>query len=93
MKAAKTRKKQGGIPISKKRCNRALYDAKQQAQSEYIGDIDVNNDENKMFKMARAIKGTYKDVTNKCVRDDKGNLTLSDEGKLHAWRLLETLKF
>ena len=46
-----------------------------------------------MLKMALAIKGTYKDVTNKGVRDDKGNLTLSDEGKLHAWRLLETLKF
>ena len=22
----------------------------------------------------------------KCVRDDKGNLTLSDEAKLHAWK-------
>ena len=31
--------------------------------------------------------GESKDVTGeKCLRDDKGNLTLSDEPKLHAWK-------
>ena len=37
--------------------------------------------------MARAIKDTNKDVTGeKCVHDDKGYLTISDEAKLHAWK-------
>ena len=37
--------------------------------------------------MAQAIKDTNKDVTGeKCLRDDKGNLTISDEAKLHAWK-------
>ena len=40
--------------------------------------------------MARAIKGTNKNTTReKCVRGDKGNLTISDEAKL---TLPETLK-
>ena len=35
------------------------------------------NDQNKIFK----------DWTGeKCVRDDKGSLTISDEAKLHAWK-------
>ena len=37
--------------------------------------------------MAWAIKDTNKDVTReKCACDDKGNLTISDEAKLHAWK-------
>ena len=37
--------------------------------------------------MARAIKDTNRDVTGEnCVCDDKGNLTISDEAKLHAWK-------
>ena len=37
--------------------------------------------------MAQAIKDTNKDVTGeKCLRDYKGNLTISDEAKLHAWK-------
>ena len=63
-----------------------MYDAKNQAQSKYFQDINTNNDRNKTFKMARAIKDTYKDVTGeKCVRDDKGNLIITDEAKLRAW--------
>ena len=35
--------------------------------------------------MDRGIKDTNKDLTGeKCVHDDKGNLTISDETKLHA---------
>ena len=37
--------------------------------------------------MALAIEDTNKDVTReKFVCDDKGNLTISDEAKLHAWK-------
>ena len=37
--------------------------------------------------MAWAIKDTNKFVTGeKCVSDDKGNLTVNDEAKLHAWK-------
>ena len=37
--------------------------------------------------MAWAIKDANKDVTGeKCVSDDKGNLTINDEAKLHAWK-------
>ena len=40
-----------------------------------------------VFKIVRAIKDTNKDVTGEnCIRDDKGNLTKSDEAKLHAWK-------
>ena len=64
-----------------------MYDAKQQAQLKYFQDINTNNDQNKIFKMARAIKDTNKDVTReKCVCDDKWNLTISDEAKFHAWK-------
>ena len=64
-----------------------MYKAKQHAQSEYFRDINTNNDRNKIFNMARAVKDTNKNVTEeKCVPYDKGNLTISDEAKLHAWK-------
>ena len=73
--------------LAKKAASRAVYDAKRQAQSEYFWDINTNNDRDRMFKRAREIKDTTKDVTReKCVRDDKGNITISDEAKLHAWK-------
>ena len=80
----KTRRKQGRISISEKKvASRTVYDAKQQAQSEYFRGINTN----KIFKMAWPIKDTNKDVTGeKCVRDDKSNLIISDEAKLHAWK-------
>ena len=65
----------------------AVYKAKQHAQSEYFRDINTSNDRNKIFKMAHTIRDTNKDVTGeKCVCDDKGNLTISDEAKLYAWK-------
>ena len=73
--------------LAKKAARRAVYNAKQQAQSEYFSDINTNNNRNNIFKMAWAIKDTNKDVIGeKCVRDDSGNLTLSDDAKLHAWK-------
>ena len=52
-----------------------MYDAKQQAHSKDFQVINTNNDRNKIFKKAQAIKDTNKDVTGeKCVRHDKGNL-------------------
>ena len=37
--------------------------------------------------MAQTLKDTNKDVTgDKCVCDDKQNLTITDEAKLHAWK-------
>ena len=37
--------------------------------------------------MPQTIKDTNKDVTgDKCVCDDKQNLTITDEAKLHAWK-------
>ena len=49
--------------------------------------MNTNNDWNKIFKMAWAIKDTNKDVAReKCVCDDKGNLTICDEAKLHVWK-------
>ena len=59
----------------KKAARRAVYDAKQQAHSKDFQVINTNNDRNKIFKKAQAIKDTNKDVTGeKCVRQDKGNL-------------------
>ena len=64
-----------------------MYDAKQQAQSEYFRDKNTYNDRNKIFKMALVIKDTNKDVTReKCVRNDRRNLTISDEAKLRDWK-------
>ena len=64
-----------------------MCDTTQQAQSKYFQDINSNNDRNKIFKMAWAIKDTNKDVTGeKCVPDDKGNLTISDKAKLYGWK-------
>ena len=49
----------------------------------HFRDINTKNDRDKIFKIARAIKDTNKDVTEgKCVRNDKENLTLSDEARL-----------
>ena len=73
--------------LAKKAASRAVYDAKQQAQSEYFRDKNTYNDRNKIFKMALVIKDTNKDVTReKCVRNDRRNLTISDEAKLRAWK-------
>ena len=59
----------------KKAARRAVYDAEQQAHSKDFQVINTNNDRNKIFKKAQAIKDTNKDVTGeKCVRHDKGNL-------------------
>ena len=59
----------------KKAARRAVYDVKQQAHSKDFQVINTNNDRNKIFKKAQAIKDTNKDVTGeKCVRQDKGNL-------------------
>ena len=81
MEAVETRRKQGRISISEK----SVYDAKQQTQSDYFRDTNTNNDRSKIFEMAWAIKYANEDVTReKYVRDDKGNLTISDEGKLHV---------
>ena len=64
-----------------------MYDVKQQAHSKDFQVINTNNDRNKIFKKAQAIKDTNKDVTGeKCVRHDKGNLWWSDEAKLHGWK-------
>ena len=46
--------------LAKKAASHVVYDAKQQAQSKYFQDINTNNDQNKIFKMARAIKDTNK---------------------------------
>ena len=62
-----------------------MYDAKQKAQSEYF-DQNTNNDRNKIFKMGRAIKDTNKDIIGEKFVRDKGNLTISDEAKSHAWK-------
>ena len=63
-----TKRKQGKISISRKIVSHIAYDAKGQAQSEYFQDINTNNDRNKIFKMAQAIKDTNKDVTaEKCL--------------------------
>ena len=73
--------------MAKKAASRDVYKAKRQAQSEYFQDINTNNDQNQIFKMAWAIKDTNRDVTGEnCVCDDKGNLTISDEAKLHGWK-------
>ena len=83
MEAVETRRKQGRISISEK----SVYDAKQQTQSDYFRDTNTNNDRSKIFEMAWTIKYANKDVTReKYVRDDKGNLTISDEAKLHVWK-------
>ena len=64
-----------------------MCDTTQQAQSKYFQDINSNNDRNKIFKMAWAIKDTNKDVTGeKCVPDDKENRTISDKAKLYGWK-------
>ena len=73
--------------LAKKGASHAVYKAKQHAQSEYFRDINTSNGRNKIFKMAHTIKDTNKDVTGeKCVCYDKGNLTISDEAKLYAWK-------
>ena len=49
----------------------------------HFRDINTKNDRDKIFKIARVIKDTNKDVSEgKCVRNDKENLTLSNKAKL-----------
>ena len=52
-----------------------------------IFETNTNNDQNKILRwLSMAIKDTNKDVIwEKCVHDDKGNLSISDEAKLHVW--------
>ena len=51
----------------KKSASCAVYEAKQQAQSEYFRDIDTKNDRHKIFRIAQAIKDTSKDVAGESV--------------------------
>ena len=53
----------------------------------HFRDINTKNDRDKIFKIARVIKDTNKDVSEgKCVRNDKENLTLSNKAKLSVWK-------
>ena len=48
--------------VAKKNAYCTVYNAKQQAQSEYSQDINTENDQNKIFKMVWTTKGTSKVV-------------------------------
>ena len=78
--------KQGGskeeYKAAKKAANRAVYVAKQQSRTRYFQDINLENDRNKIFKMARSMKEDV--VGEKCVCNDDGNLTMSVDAMLQA---------
>ena len=87
MEAVETRRKQGRISISEKKLQAVLCMVLNSKLSQNIFETNINSDWNKIFKMAQTIQNTYKDATGEeCSSDDKGNLTISDEAKLHAWK-------
>ena len=72
---------------SQKAAKAALYLAKRDAQTEQFASINNNNDENRIFKMAKRSKRDNADVVaQNCVRNDDGKLTLIINDKLKAWQ-------
>ena len=62
--------------LAKKAAKRAVYQAKQDSQLEHFEDI--NNDRNKIYKLAKRLKRDSSDIIGeKCIHDDNGKLALS----------------
>jgi hypothetical protein len=72
---------------AKKRAKTEVYQAKKAASEEKFQNLESKDGRNYIFKLAKRLKGENQDIIGeKCVKDDNGNLTLSDQDKLNAWK-------
>ena len=60
---------------------------KRDAQTEQFASINDNSDKNRLYKMTKRLKQDNIDlVSEKCVRNEDGKLTLTIDDKLKAWQ-------
>ena len=73
---------------AKKAAKRAVYDARKLAEEERFGDVLRREDDRvEVFKIAKQMMKTNQDVIGeKCVRNDRNELAITDKEKLIAWR-------
>ena len=72
---------------AKKAAKTAVYFVKKKyAQTEQFASTNSNSDKNHIFKMAKRLKPDNIDVIHeKCVRNNDGKLTLTDDDTPKAW--------
>ena len=69
---------------AKRLAKRVVWQAKSMAEREKFSNITPND--TGIFKLAKQVDKTNQDVVGeKCVRNDAGELSLSDEEKMKAW--------
>ena len=69
---------------AKRSAKRAVWLAKSEAEKERFANVSPND--GSVFKLAKQMDRTNQDVVGEnCVRNDKGELSLSDEEKMDAW--------
>ena len=69
---------------AKRSAKRAVWLAKSEAEKERFANISPND--GSVFKLAKQMDRTNQDVVGEnCIRNDKGELSLSDEEKMNAW--------
>ena len=72
---------------AKRRAKATVYEAKKTAQEKKFQDLESRDGKNYIFKLAKQLKGDNQDIIGeKCVKDDRENLTFSDQDKLEAWK-------
>jgi hypothetical protein len=72
---------------AKRDAKSVVYRAKKAAQQKIFQDIDSINGRNHIYKLAKQMKSENQDIIGeKCVKDDNGVLTYSDQDKLNAWK-------
>ena len=83
-KAGQTSEAKDAYNEAKRLAKRAVWQAKSKAEKEKFAYISSND--SSIFKLAKQMDRTNQDVVGeKCVRNDAGELSLSDEDKMKAW--------
>ena len=70
--------------LAKRNAKHVVWRTKSDAAENKFGSISVN--ENEIFRIAKQMDRSSQDVVgDKCIRNDAGELSLSDSKKLKAW--------
>ena len=70
---------------AKRASKQGVFVAKKAAKEKHFSNLKLG--ENGVFRLARQMRQTNQDIIgDKCVKDDVGNLSTSDEAKKAAWK-------
>ena len=74
----------GEAKTAKRLAKRTVWQAKAKAEEDTLANISPND--SSIFKVAKQMYRTHQDVVGeKCIRNDAGELSFSDEDKMKAW--------